>query len=275
MHVSPSLQSRRAESAVSKAGGLSMGRVIGFAFGMAVYAFFFIVFLYSIGFVGNLLVPKTIDSGAAGPVLTAILVNLLLLSLFAVQHSVMARPAFKAAWTRLVPAYLERTIYVLLSSIALAVIYAFWQPIPGVVWSVPAGLATQVVQALFWSGWLIVLISTFLISHFDLFGLSQIYANLRRRPFKGAPFRKHLFYRLVRHPMMTGFMIAFWAAPVMTLGHLLFAVVTTAYMVIAVYRFEEKDLINEIGDAYLDYRQEAGAFLPKLRRGHPVREPGE
>ncbi|OLF81204.1 hypothetical protein AWH62_00565 [Maricaulis sp. W15] len=252
-----------------------MGRAIGFVFGIAVYAFFFVVFLYSIGFVGNLLVPKTIDSGVAGPVVTAIIVNLALLSLFAVQHSVMARPAFKAAWTRLVPTYLERTIYVLLSSIALALIYAFWQPIPGLVWSVPEGLATYAVQALFWSGWLIVLISTFLISHFDLFGLSQIYANLRRRPFKGAPFRKHLFYRLVRHPMMTGFMIAFWAAPVMTLGHLLFAVVTTAYMIIAVYRFEEKDLIAEIGDDYLDYRKEAGAFLPKIGRKDSLAQPGE
>jgi len=252
-----------------------MGRAIGFVFGIAVYAFFFAVFLYSIGFVGNLLVPKTIDSGAAGPLAMAIIVNLALLSLFAVQHSVMARPAFKRAWTRLIPAYLERTIYVLLSSAALAVIYAFWQPMPTVIWSVPEGAATYLVQGLFWTGWLIVLVSTFLISHFDLFGLSQIYANLRRRPFKGAPFRKHLFYRLVRHPMMTGFMIAFWAAPVMTVGHLLFAVVTTAYMVIAVYRFEEKDLIAEIGDEYLEYRKEAGAFLPRLGRREPASQPGE
>ncbi|MFY0636427.1 methanethiol S-methyltransferase [Maricaulis maris] len=252
-----------------------MGRAFGFVFGIAVYAFFFAVFLYSIGFVGNLLVPKTIDSGAAGPFAMAAIVNLVLLSVFAVQHSVMARPAFKSAWTRLVPAYLERTIYVLLSSIALALIYAFWQPMPGVIWSVPQGAATYLVQGVFWLGWLIVLISTFLISHFDLFGLSQIYANLRQRPFKGAPFRKHLFYRLVRHPMMTGFMIAFWAAPVMTLGHLLFAIVTTAYMVVAVYRFEEKDLIAEIGDEYLDYRDEAGAFFPKLGRSRPVRGPGE
>lgn len=252
-----------------------MGRAIGFVFGIAVYAFFFAVFLYSIGFVGNLLVPKTIDSGVAGPLAMAVIVNLVLLSVFAVQHSVMARPAFKAAWTRLVPAYLERTLYVLLSSIALALIYAFWQPMPGVIWSVPEGAATYLVQGVFWLGWLIVLISTFLISHFDLFGLSQIYANLRQRPFKGAPFRKHLFYRLVRHPMMTGFMIAFWAAPVMTLGHLLFAIVTTAYMVVAVYRFEEKDLIAEIGDEYLDYREEAGAFFPKLGRKGSMTQPGE
>lgn len=252
-----------------------MGRAIGFVFGIAVYAFFFAVFLYSIGFVGNLLVPKTIDSGVAGPLVMAVIVNLVLLSVFAVQHSVMARPAFKAAWTRLVPAYLERTLYVLLSSIALALIYAFWQPMPGVIWSVPEGAATYLVQGVFWLGWLIVLISTFLISHFDLFGLSQIYANLRQRPFKGAPFRKHLFYRLVRHPMMTGFMIAFWAAPVMTLGHLLFAIVTTAYMVVAVYRFEEKDLIAEIGDEYLDYREEAGAFFPKLGRKGSMTQPGE
>ena len=252
-----------------------MGRAIGFVFGIAVYAFFFIVFLYSIGFIGNLWVPKTIDSGAAGPFWPSLVINLVLLGVFAIQHSVMARPAFKAAWTRLVPAYLERTLYVLLSSIALAVIYAFWRTIPGVVWSVPEGPATYAVQALFWSGWLIVLISTFLISHFDLFGLSQIYANLRRRPFKGASFRKHLFYRLVRHPMMSGFMIAFWAAPVMTLGHLLFAVVTTAYMVIAVYRFEEKDLIAEIGDDYLEYRKEAGAFLPRLGRKPSVVQPVE
>ena len=252
-----------------------MGRAIGFVFGIAVYAFFFAVFLYSIGFVGNLLVPKTIDSGVAGPLVIAVIVNLVLLSVFAVQHSVMARPAFKAAWTRIVPTYLERTLYVLLSSIALALIYAFWQPMPGVIWSVPEGAATYLVQGVFWLGWLIVLISTFLISHFDLFGLSQIYANLRQRPFKGAPFRKHLFYRLVRHPMMTGFMIAFWAAPVMTLGHLLFAIVTTAYMVVAVYRFEEKDLIAEIGDEYLEYREEAGAFFPKLGRKGSMTQPGE
>lgn len=252
-----------------------MGRVIGFAFGVIVYALFFVVFLYSIGFVGNLLVPKTIDSGEAGGIVAAIIINLALLSLFAVQHSVMARPAFKRAWTRLVPAYLERTIYVFLTSIVLTLLYYFWQPIPGIVWSVPAGPASWIVQGLFWAGWLIVLVSTFLISHFDLFGLSQIFANLRQRPFKGAPFRKHLFYGLVRHPMMTGFMIAFWAAPVMTLGHLLFAIVTTAYMIVAVYRFEEKDLIAEIGDEYLEYRKEAGAFLPKLRRRSPASQPGE
>jgi len=205
----------------------------------------------------------------------AAVINLLLLGLFAVQHTVMARKPFKAWWTKIIPHQIERAIYVLLSSAILALIYWQWRPMTGIVWSTDSVVLQYTLHGVFFLGWGIVLLSTFLISHFDLFGLSQIYANLRRRPFKGAPFRKHLFYRLVRHPMMTGFMIAFWAAPVMTFGHLLFAVVTTAYMIIAVYRFEEKDLINEIGDAYLDYRKEAGAFLPKIGRRQSVGGPGE
>ena len=211
-----------------------MGRTIAFLYGIVAYVIFLASFLYAIGFVGNILVPKGIDDGVESPIVASLIINLLLLSVFAVQHSVMARPGFKQVWTRIIPKSVERTTYVLLSSLALVLIFAFWRPIPGIVWDQSGTALGQLLLVAHWVGWLIVLTSTFMIDHFDLFGLKQVYSNLTRTNFRPSGFRKVLFYRLVRHPIMSGFLIAFWAAPTMTVGHLLFAVVTTAYIYIAV-----------------------------------------
>ncbi|CUH62461.1 Putative protein-S-isoprenylcysteine methyltransferase [Thalassovita gelatinovora] len=244
-----------------------MGRSITFIYGVVTYVIFLVTFLYSIAFVGNLLVPKSIDSGTQGPVAVSIVINLALLSVFALQHSIMARPAFKRIWMKIIPRAAERSTYILTTCVALILIFVFWQPIPMPVWNLANTLAGSVVSLLFWVGWLIVLSSTFMIDHFDLFGLKQIYANLRTRQATRPGFIKVGLYRLVRHPIMTGFLIAFWAAPVMTIGHLLFAVVTTGYIIIAVLHLEEKDLIAEMGDDYLEYRREVPAFVPGFGRG--------
>ncbi|WP_146346843.1 methanethiol S-methyltransferase [Falsiphaeobacter marinintestinus] len=244
-----------------------MGRSITFIYGVGVYAVFLGTFLYSIGFVGNVLVPKSIDSGVQGPVTASVLINLVLLSLFALQHSIMARPAFKRVWTTLIPKPAERSTYILMTCAALIMIFLFWQPLPAKVWDVSQTMAGTALLALFWGGWLVVLASTFMIDHFDLFGLKQIYAHLRDRKATQSGFVKTGLYRLVRHPIMTGFLIAFWATPIMSVGHLLFALVTTGYIVIAVLHLEEKDLIAEIGDDYLTYRREVPAFVPGIGRG--------
>lgn len=244
-----------------------MGRSITFIYGLAAYVVFLGTFLYSIGFVGNLLVPKSIDSGVQGPLGISVAINLALLSVFAVQHSVMARPAFKRLWTRIIPKAAERSTYIWMTCVALILIFVFWQPLPMQIWNATDTFAGTVLLALFWIGWLVVLTSTFMIDHFDLFGLKQIYANLKTRVATQPGFIKVGLYRLVRHPIMTGFLIAFWATPIMTIGHLLFAVVTTGYIVIAVLHLEEKDLIAEIGDDYLTYRRDVPAFLPGFRWG--------
>jgi protein-S-isoprenylcysteine O-methyltransferase Ste14 len=194
----------------------------------------------------------------------SILVNMVLLSIFALQHSVMARPAFKSMWTKLIPKSVERTTYVLLSSVALILICVFWQPMLGSIWDVSGTLLGDILLFVFWAGWAIVLSSTFMIDHFDLFGLRQVYLYLKEQQGSRAGFRKRALYRLVRHPIMTGFIIAFWATPAMTTGHLLFAVVTTLYIVIAVKHFEEKDLVAEIGDEYVAYQKEVGTFFPGI-----------
>jgi len=244
-----------------------MGRSITFIYGIAAYIIFLATFLYSIGFVGNLLVPKSIDSGEPGTPGVSILVNLVLLSVFALQHSIMARPAFKRIWTMMVPKAAERSTYILMTCVALILIFVFWQPMPTRVWNVTGTISGTALAALFWVGWLVVLTSTFMIDHFDLFGLKQIYANLRTRKSTHPRFIKVGLYRLVRHPIMTGFLIAFWAAPSMTVGHLLFAVVTTGYIVVAVLHLEEKDLIAEIGNEYLAYKRDVPAFVPSFGRG--------
>ena len=244
-----------------------MGRSITFIYGIAVYAIFLVTFLYSIGFVGNVLVPKSIDSGAREPVGVSLLINLVLLSLFALQHSIMARPAFKRVWTKIIPKAAERSTYILMTCAALILIFVFWQPLPALVWDVGNTVFGTALSVLFWAGWLVVLAATFMIDHFDLFGLKQIYANLRKREASHLGFIKFGFYRLVRHPIMTGFLISFWAAPTMTVGHLLFALVTTGYIVIAVLRLEEKDLIAQIGDDYIAYQREVPAFIPGIGRG--------
>ena len=244
-----------------------MGRSITFIYGIATYVLFLATFLYSIGFVGNFLVPKSIDSGLQNPMWVSISINLALLSLFALQHSVMARPGFKRVWKRAIPGAAERSTYILMTCVALILIFVFWQPLPMPIWDATDTLAGTALSVLFGVGWLVVLASTFMIDHFDLLGLKQIYANLKNRRATHPGFVTVGLYRLVRHPIMTGFLIAFWAAPIMTVGHLLFAVVTTGYIVIAVLHFEEKDLIAEMGDEYLEYRRDVPAFVPRFGRG--------
>ena len=190
--------------------------------------------------------------------------NLALLSVFALQHSIMARPAFKRVWTKIVPKSVERTTYVLLSSLALVLICVYWQPMQGIVWDVSGSGLGLALQVLFWVGWLIVLTSTFMMDHFDLFGLRQVFLNLKQREVNHTGFRKVVFYRMVRHPIMTGFIIAFWSTPAMTTGHLLFTLVTTAYIYIAVKYFEEKDLVAAIGAPYVTYQEDLGMFFPGI-----------
>ncbi len=247
-----------------------MGRFFGFAYGLIAYAAFLAAFLYAIGFVTGAFVPKSVDSGEPGDPVAALLINVALLAVFAVQHSVMARPGFKAWWTRIVPASIERSTYVLLSSLALGLLFWQWQPLPEIVWHVDNEAGAIALWVLHAAGWLLVLASTFAISHFDLFGLRQVYLNLRNERYVNLPFRIGGLYRFVRHPLMLGFLIAFWATPHMTLGHLLFALVTTAYILIAL-QLEERDLINHHGDKYREYRSEVPMLLPLPRKqGQPA-----
>jgi methanethiol S-methyltransferase len=238
-----------------------MTRFIAFLYGLVSYVIFFASFLYAIGFVEGFLVPKTIDSGASTSLTEALIVNLLLMSLFAIQHSVMARPQFKQVWTRLVPKSVERSTYVLFASLALALLCWQWRPMPTVVWNVENHNIAVALIGLSLVGWLIVLTSTFLINHFELFGLHQVANNLTGRPMPAPRFRTPLYYKFVRHPIYLGFVIAFWATPTMTLGHLLFAAVTTAYILVGIL-LEERDLVDVFGDEYLHYRDRVSMLLP-------------
>jgi methanethiol S-methyltransferase len=242
-----------------------MGRIIGFLFGLVAYLVFLPTFLYAIGFVTGVGVPKTIDDGPAGPVIEALIVNLLLLSLFAVQHSGMARKPFKRWLTQFMPASVERSVYVLLASLALILLLWQWRPIPAVVWQITDANVAMTMTALSFAGWLLVLFSTFLINHFELFGLHQVAANLAGRTMPAARFKTPVLYKFVRHPIYLGFIIAFWATPVMTVGHLLFAAVITAYIFIGI-ALEERDLIQLFGEEYKRYRAQVGMLAPVRRK---------
>ncbi|MDB5306705.1 MAG: integral rane protein [Gemmataceae bacterium] len=241
-------------------------KALSLSYGLISYMIFFGTFLYAIGFVGNLVVPQSIDSGAVVPVGEAVAVNVLLLGLFAVQHSVMARPAFKRWWTRFVPPQVERSTYVLATSLLLVLMFWQWCPLPGVVWEV-GHPAAAVLWVLFGVGWVLVLISTFLIDHFDLFGLRQVALYARGRPYIPPPFRTPALYKIVRHPIMLGFLIAFWSMPTMTWGHLLFAGITTAYIFVGVF-LEERDLKNSFGGSYEEYRRRVGMLVPRVGTRH-------
>jgi len=238
-----------------------MSRLIALVYGIACYAFFFVTFLYTIAFVENFPVPRTIDSGPHVPMMEALIVNMLLMALFAIQHSVMARPQFKAWWTQFVPKSVERSTYVLFATLLVALMCWQWRPIPAVLWHIDDPAIAGVMTGLSLFGFLVVLASSFLINHFELFGVYQVAKNLTGREMPAPRFYTPLFYNFVRHPLYLGFIIAFWAAPTMTAGHLLFAVVTTAYIFIGIL-LEERDLVDLFGDDYRRYRQRVAMIIP-------------
>jgi methanethiol S-methyltransferase len=242
-----------------------IGRVAAVIYGMVSYFVFFCSLLYAVGFIGNYLVPKSIDVGPESGLAQAIVIDVVLLGLFAVQHSVMARPAFKRWWTTIVPASCERSTYVLISSLLLLLIFWQWRPIITTVWRVE-GIAAILLTAICWTGWLIALTSSYLIDHFELFGQRQVFAALRGTTVRVLPFKTPLLYQVVRHPLMLGFLLAFWATPHMTAGHLLFAVLNTGYVVVGV-SLEERDLVTNFGASYERYRQRVPMLLPRLFGG--------
>jgi protein-S-isoprenylcysteine O-methyltransferase Ste14 len=242
-------------------------RLLIFVYGVVCYSIFFVTFCYAIGFVGNWLVPKSIDSGTAGALLPAVLINVGLMSLFAVQHTIMARPAFKRWWTRFIPAPMERSTFVLLASLILLLLFWQWRPLPQTIWSFDSPVSRGLLVTLSLAGWLFALLSTCMVDHFDLFGLRQVWLHLRGKAYRPTGFRLVGFYKVVRHPIMLGFLIAFWATPHMSLGHLLFAGVITGYVIFGT-TIEERDLVGYFGEQYREYRRHVPGLLPlpRLRR---------
>jgi protein-S-isoprenylcysteine O-methyltransferase Ste14 len=243
-----------------------MKKILAFIYGIVAYVIFLGTFLYAIAFVGNFGVEKTINTGTETAFLQALIINLAVLSVFALQHSIMARPGFKKWWTKFIPPAIERSTYVLLSSLALILIFWQWRPMPTIVWEVQNETATILIHGLFALGWLIVLLSTFMISHFGLFGLKQVYHYLKDIEPRPISFQKPLLYQIVRHPLMLGFIIAFWATPVMTTGHLVFSITTTLYILIAVKFLEERDLRRKHGELYAEYQESVPMLIPFAKR---------
>ena len=238
-----------------------MGRIISFLYGVIAQAGFLIVLLYLIGFLGNFVVPNSIDSGQVGPFGQSLLINFILLSIFGVQHSVMARPGFKERWTRIVPKHIERSTYVLISNFLVVLLFWQWQPMVGVIWKVEHPMGTAILWGLFGLGWLVLVLASFMINHFDLFGTRQVYLYLRGKDYSPLEFKTRGFYKYIRHPLMLGWIIAFWSTPQMTVGHLVFAVGTTVYILIAI-QIEERDLVRFLGESYENYRRKVSMLLP-------------
>lgn len=242
-----------------------MKRTLIFAYGVITYLVFLATFLYAVGFVGNFATPTSLDGLAISSLWQALVINVGLLIAFALQHSIMARPAFKLWWSKFVPVPAERSTYVLFTNLAMIALFIFWQPMGGTVWNVTNPLGQAILYGLFGLGWLLVLVSTFLINHFDLFGLRQVWLHLWRKPYTPLTFKTPWLYKYVRHPLYVGWFFAFWATPTMTAAHLLFAVITTAYIMVAI-QLEERDLVAQLGKAYADYKKRVPMLIPRFRK---------
>lgn len=243
-----------------------MGKIISIIYGVLSYLVFLVAILYAIGFVGNIIVPNSIDSATETTLLPSLLIDILLLSIFAIQHSLMARPSFKKWIAAYISPVIERSTYVLLASLALLLMYCKWQPITTIVWKIDNEIIAMILTGVFYFGWLVVILSTFTINHFELFGLKQIFDNLKNKIATSPKFQTNYLYKIVRHPIMLGYIIAFWATPIMTVGHLLFSVTTTLYIMVAVKYLEEKDLRKSIGKEYADYQNQVPMLIPFTKK---------